>query len=215
MRQAGDTFDPEAHIYRRDGIYVPSCTQVLSFYGITKEGPEGPREHARVRGDAVHRMIEDTESGENMGRDIEIPEGCTVDEIFSRYEAYLLFRREVPIKNLVLEYWRIAETGRFAYGVTPDIVCSMEGRPCVIECKNTYSPEKTHPIQTAAQVLACYSPASVIPEEWLRFALYLKGDGKYKLKAHTDYRDFSAWGRMLAGHEEARRLRGDKIWSPV
>jgi len=210
-----EQFDAATHSYYRDGIWVPSVTQVLSFYSITKEGPEGPREHARIRGDIVHRMIEDSENGEKMAEVPEIPDGFTADEIWNRYSAWVRFRGDVRISELILEHGRIGEIDGYIYGVTPDVICRMEESYCVIELKNTYAPESTHPIQTAAQVIAALRP-TVTPalwDRWKRFALYLKGDGSYRLKPHTDQRDFYVWRKLLAGHEEARRLRGEKVWS--
>lgn len=200
-----DSFDPVSHIYRRDGIVVPSCTQILGHF-FPPTAPQGRLEHARVRGDYVHHLIETHERDGDIEDADPLPEGLTHDEVRGRFAAYINFRSDVPIQKIQLEHWRIAEVDGYLYGVTPDIVGIIDGVPSVIECKNTYSAEVTHPIQTAAQVSS--APASIWgPGTWRRMALYLKPDGKYKLVRHNDLDDFRRWRIFLAAYSEMRRMK--------
>lgn len=212
-----DKFAPHSHTYTRDGIIVPSCTRVLDWSGIVPVGPEGPRERARIRGSIVDEMIQESERGGDP--EAAIPERCDTDILIEaeyRFQQWLRFRREVVIRKLRIQRWSIVDIDGYAYGVTPDIECEMEGKLAIIDVKCTCNDEKTHPLQTAAQTIAALHPRT-FPDLWgqvKRFSLYLKKDG-YRLKPHTDPGDFYTWRKLLAAHEEIRRVRGEKLWTPL
>lgn len=59
-------FDAESHVYRWNGLAVPSVTQVLGAVGIPDLSaiPAGTLEAARVRGTRVHKLCELYDLGE-------------------------------------------------------------------------------------------------------------------------------------------------------
>ena len=194
-----DHFDPETHVYTRNGVRVWSCTQVLEGMGLVNhEGiPARVLENARTRGEAVDNAITDLEFGcHASGEEL-------TGEYEARVNAWRRFRREVPLKIVRMQSWKIVEISvegfSYLYGVTPDVEAILDGRPVVIDVKNTYSEEKSHRIQTAAQADTYFDPERV-----RRFCIYLKDDGTYKLKEHTDERDRHRWRMLLAAHEERR-----------
>ena len=59
-------FDPDSHLYRVDGIIVPSVTQVLEDVGIVDYSrlPGSTREMALRRGSAVHAACHYDDEGD-------------------------------------------------------------------------------------------------------------------------------------------------------
>ena len=156
------TFDKETHIYKIDGVVVPSNTQILSETGLvdsswyTQEGAD--------RGTAVHLACQLHD------------EDPIVEPYLSAYKKFLAESKfvpeliEVPMANHI-----------HRYGTTIDRTGMLNGRDVLLELK-TGVEQPFWPIQLALQ-------NECLPKRLIRAALQLRIDGTYRLHEFMDPND--------------------------
>lgn len=188
-------FAEESHIYSYHGEKFLSVTQVIRLAGLGDDfsavpGPVMAR--AQRRGSMVHLATQFYD------------EGCldmaTVHESIRGYvDAYIQFRKDRPIKVIEVEK-RMVDVGLGLAG-TPDLICFMGGRRCVIDKKTSQAMSKSMGLQTAGYKMLWNAQHPFQPV-YDRYGLRLEKSGKYKLVAHDDYDDELAFADCLGREED-------------
>jgi hypothetical protein len=159
----------ETHTYNPD---LPSVTEILKDAGLIDGTWWHPE--ALLRGQYVHEICEYFDEGKL--------DWDSVDPRLSGYlEAYIDFRRETPMQGAWVEISRRSKD--WLYAGTPDRV--IVDRPRAIYDLKTGQPERWHGLQLAAYVQMLDDPYS-----YRRFGLYLKPNGRWRLKEYprADFR---------------------------
>jgi hypothetical protein len=172
------TFSEQDHKYYLDSVEVPSVTRVIKEAGLMGDFCGG-NESAMQMGSNVHLLLELEDDGQ-------------LGEYAPEYEPYLTayraFKKDTKAQVVEIEKRVCSETYRFAG--TLDRVMDLPGIGRSILDIKSGSPSPSHAIQTSAYQLAFNAPLSYSNGgAHNRFALYLNGEGKYKLEQHKDRRD--------------------------
>lgn len=177
------TFNPESHSYTIDGQPAPSVTQILAAMGFVDS--TWFTDYGRERGKLVHRIIHWHITGEL--------DETTIDPALQGYfDAWLLFEKETGFVSTATEKPMGSVLHRFCG--TPDHIGALYGYESVIDCK-TGAIAPWVGIQLAGyEILYGKGPLK-------RYALHLKEDGKYSLKAFTDRQDRNIFLSALACYQ--------------
>ncbi|MFH2075229.1 MAG: hypothetical protein ABIJ57_07775 [Pseudomonadota bacterium] len=130
------TFEPGEHLYRWNGVIVPSVTGILgewvqtgNFYISTFTGARIPVEafdKARDFGTAAHRMIA-----------LDIAEDLDEDALDPKLAAVL--KNWQQLRGMIRPEIIMSETPLYCsahgYAGTPDIVCKIKGVLSICDCK--------------------------------------------------------------------------------
>lgn len=168
-------FNPATHTYRVGGVEWPSVTTVINEVLLPGRFAS---EEARQRGIEVHRL---TTILDSEGEDATYEQAEPV--YWTYLDAYKRFIYDTGFKPRLIE--TIVKNDDWRYCGTIDRTGVLAGADAVIDIK-TGVPTASHPIQLAAYA-ACLS------KPHRRFALYLRGNGTYKLEEfskRTDLRLF-------------------------
>ena len=173
-------YDDAEHVYRLDGVPVPSVTQALTLTGRIDTSWFTPE--AAERGRRIHTYAEllDTRTidGVSFVRDREIP-----DAIGGYVEAYRAMRRDVrPVYDAIEQAcWH----PQLRYGGRPDRGCRrIFGGPGTLELKSGGEAD-WHGVQ-----LAGYERLRRRGGRWV---CYLQANGRYKIRqcrAADDHHEF-------------------------
>ena len=186
------TYNDETHEYRQDGRLVPSLTGMLAADGLNghlDHVPATTLEAKRDFGSRLHLALAKAEYG--FGVEEEFKQQCVDWLDLCRKMKWL---QGNPIwKNCELPV--LAQYEGFVFGFTPD----RAAPEAVVEIKGTYSPQVSHGIQVALQVLGMG-----YPRETPRFVAYFDRDRLKKLVqcGPTIKRD----GQTLDVFAEAERI---------
>lgn len=168
-------FDPDTHIYRLDGIRLPSVTQLTDIYGANVENPdlELTMEAAAERGSILHGYIEHRLRGRARG-DYELP-----DAYADYADGVDLFLAEHELDPMLVEspLWGEAEGVRYAG--TPDYVGLLDGKLCILDWKFVSQVQKT---KVGAQLNGYWSLCldnDIFPEAL--YCVQFLPDGTYRL----------------------------------
>lgn len=164
-------FDPATHTYTLDGTRLVSVTQALKAAGIIDD--TWYSSEACLRGTYVAQATELADRGELDEENLDPALKPYVDA----WKGFLLDTgcRVVTIESPV---W----SSLFGYAGTLDRVVNFgHGIDCIVDIK-TGGVEDWHQLQTAAYQLALEMPAD-------RMAVYLRDDGTYSARSHTDPND--------------------------
>jgi len=175
------TFDEVKHVYRLDGVVIPSVTTLMKplsaamYDGIDEE----TLNKAAEKGTIVHNAIEDYVK---YGFDV-IPE-----EQAGYFEAYKSFAKDYkiePIENEKRIYHKALR-----YAGTADCIAKIDGKITLIDFKTT---SVLMPMLTRVQ-LEAYKKAleSMGYKVEAKMIVQLKKDGKYKIELH-ELNDLEAW----------------------
>ncbi len=172
------TFDKEKHVYTYDGKTVASVTHVLKASGLIDD--RWFDDLSRERGKAVHKAV-----SLSLINDLDY---AGLHAMIKPYvDAFLKFKSLVKFEPIIKLCERRQINLQYNYAGTPDIVCTLNNRPALIDIKTGAS--ATARYQTAAysefQLIKCYRPD--------RFDLRLFPDGTYKLNRHDDPNDFNVF----------------------
>lgn len=156
------------HEYLVDGQHVPSLTQMLEADGLNGHLDSVPPAVLQAKaewGTRLHLALQKAEYG------------CGVDDGFQVHcAAWLEVCRKMqwgplPVwKNCELPV--LAQVEGFVFGFTPD----RAAPEAIVEIKGTYSPQVSHGIQTALQVVGMGYPRSTP-----RYVVYFDKTGLKKL----------------------------------
>lgn len=165
-------FDPAAHRYWLDGTELVSVTRALKDAGLVNA--DWFSEAARLRGTHVHEACAMLDDGELE----------SVDPSYAPYvAAYESFLRDAKPEWAFIEH-RVCDP-RLGYAGTLDRAGFLNGRWALIDLK-TGGEATWHGPQTAAYARLVPHGSGLKPD---RFALYLRGDGTYRLCPLTERKD--------------------------
>jgi len=154
-------FDQATHSYERDGVRLPSVTQVLKSVGIID--PEKYAPGSAARGTAVHLACQYLDEGD-------LDESTIPTPLAGYLEAYRKFLADTGWKWTGIEQQMAHPT--LAYAGTLDRIA-----PDLILDIKSGQPEPSHKWQLAGYAMMFPSPLKLT-----RFALYLASDGRYSIK---------------------------------
>lgn len=187
MTTATVQFDELNHIYQKDGVVVPSVTQVLTLAGLSDFSTVPPHilEKARQVGTAVHEASQFLDEGD---LDLESLDPSIVGYMV----GYQKFREEHGFKATLIEHRTVGEHEGMAYGMCFDRLGSMNGYDCevLLDIKTSSRPSASWAIQTAAYVDGWHNDP-------FRLIVHVAKDGSYKLIRHEDGEDFEVWRSAL------------------
>lgn len=174
----GLTFDAEPHEYRYNGRVVPSVTKVLSVLP-NKLGfvDADTLEEARLRGIAVHRMVELHCKGE-LG---EVPEW--MQPIYARYLQFEAETRFEMIRSEYRVYHAVCD-----YAGTLDLFGYVHGEAAFIDVKRSFLAGAAIRMQIAAYHEA-YCEQEKVGKSAKRYALKLNENGPYRLEEFKNQRN--------------------------
>ena len=167
------TFDEDKHIYRLNGIIVPSVTQVMKPLSdeTYRDVDSKVLRRAAGKGTAVHNAIENY-------LDFGIED---VDPDYSGYfMAFLRWFDEYKPQVIATEYRLYHKF--MGYAGTADLICDIGGKLYVIDYKTT---QRIEELLVKVQLKA-YSQAlgSLGAEPKRAASLHLKKDGTFDFQAH-------------------------------
>ncbi len=175
-KQSEVQFDDATHTYHFDGKVVPSVTQVLKSAGMIDD--RWFNQGARDRGRIVTVAIELHSKGE-LGT---VPEGY--EGYVGAWVTFLVDTGFVP-RDVEKPFFNRL----YGYAGTPDVEGRVPGatRRLIVDVK-TGCDAPHYPIQTAGYDMAYSHPHD-------RWCVFLKPNGAYAIRQHTDPRD---WDVFLA-----------------
>ena len=186
-------FDEELHRYfDQYGRRYDSVTGILEAEGYIDT--EWFTEEAALRGTEVHKAVKKLSRREAEIKDFR------KNYWFDYLEAYIWFCVDTGFQPHWIE--KIVCDERFQIAGTLDMTGTLRGRKVLIDLK-TGDFEDWHPVQ-----LAAYAVMGRI-EDYRRYTLHLKSDGKYTLKdSHRrlgSYQEakWAAQWALIAGHWRA------------
>ncbi len=176
------TFEPVEHVYRANGVIVPSVTQILEILDECWRVPPDALRRAADLGTAVHLACE-LDDRDDLDED-------TLDPIVAPYlAAWRRFRLETGFAPEMVEQ-RVFHPS-YQYAGTLDRVGTVAGKRSVLDIKSGES-WPSHGPQTAAYQQALLAAGEKTVS---RCAVYLRADGTYRLQALTGKSD---WAVFLA-----------------
>lgn len=169
------TFEEVGHVYRLDGVAIPSVTSLLgklhSFAGV----PEDVLEAARERGTAVHKA---TQYFDEDDLDEAMLDDRTAGYL-AGWKAFVAMKRP---------QWTAIERPVFhplhRYAGTPDRFCVMDGVESQIDIKTAAQSHPVWDLQTSAYNHAAGKPSA------RRYTCQLRPDGTFKL---IEWKDAASW----------------------
>lgn len=172
-------FDANNHEYIVDGAVIPHITGMLEATGWIDD--RWYTEESCERGGCVHRLTADYDLG-----------ALDVESCISKYRGWLL-GHVTAMQILQPRFTHIEEPlvsdREGLYGGRPDRAGLLMGASGVLEVKSG-GIEKGHPIQTALQAILVAPEMGLPPESLLRYALYLRDNGRFHLEPHDKRGDF-------------------------
>lgn len=183
---SGLSFDPEAHRYTRDGVAIPSVTQVLQATGFVDFSyVDAVRlERAAELGRAVHRAIE-----------LHVLGDLAVDRLHplvaARFNAYLQFERETGFVCTAIE--QPLAHPLYGYAGTPDQRGHLLQGRAIVDTKISVQLGRWVGLQLAGyeELTRAHEPGDRSPI--YRFGLRLCEDGHPLITPFTDRGDRSTF----------------------
>jgi hypothetical protein len=204
-------FDPTTHIYRVDGVQMPSVTQLLDDAGLTPDySVVAPRvrEHARQRGIHVDACC-DLLDQDDLDWSSVHPEAVPYIEAWARFcadEGYEPVAGQVPLYH-----------PRYGYAGTADSIGTLNRQWVVVERKATQKMAATYALQLAGYSQAPYAAPTgggpLRPVPWgtpARLGVQLKRDGTYAVVLYEDAEDLATFLGVVALYRW-RGLRRDAL----
>ena len=181
------TLEESGHVYRADGVIVPSVTQVLSDVGIIDYSmiPAGDRERYLQRGEDVHVATHYDDEGD-------LDDSALQEDLSGYLLAWRKFRVDTGFTPDLIEHRGFHE--KYRYAGTLDRTGDWKGRKILLDMKTG----KAAPFVRIQ--LAAYAGFFEHPGSFHRVSVELHGDGTYQLQEFrcSDYRqDFSVFVAAL------------------
>lgn len=190
-----NTYNPADHVYRVDGVRVPSVTQVLADVGMIDDRWFADESRERGRIVAIATALYDR-GILNMDK---VPEHCQpyVERWIEWCKAFPFGRENII--HIEEPMWHT----ELRYGGKPDRIAWAFGRRTVIEIK-TGNAARWHELQTAGYKELARSGA----ERDARMAVYLNPDKPTKCVLHENRCDTDAWRACLCVHHWQHNRKG-------
>lgn len=187
------------YIDMRTGEERPHITGMLEQTGWVKTGFY--TEEGSDRGTVVHSLTEDFDLGVLSREDItREPFGLYALGWVDAMERLRPQHRD-PERGAMERGWEQVEvlhlSPRYGFGGKPDRVGLVFGADAVVEIK-TGGRDKSHPIQTALQVLLLEHTRPFPPTAWRRLCVYLRPNGRFTIEPHENPRDIEEARRVIA-----------------
>lgn len=185
-------FDAATHTYidGATGEELPYISQMLDKAGLVDD--LWMTVESRERGTCVHKLTADYDLG-----------AMDVESCVSIHRGYLLGHAAAMavLKPEILKVEVPMVHSVYRFGGRPDRIVRLFGVRGTLEIKSAVE-AKSHRIQTALQAILDAEDAGMAPEDIGRWVLYLKPDGKYKLRDHNrdayeKARDFNEARRII------------------
>ena len=189
------TLEESGHVYRADGVIVPSVTQVLSDVGIIDYSmiPAGDRERYLQRGTDVHVATHYDDEGE-------LDDTTLREDLIGYLAAWRRFRADTAFTPDLIEHRGFHE--KYRYAGTLDRTGDWKGRKILLDMKTG----KAAPFVRIQ--LAAYGGFFKSPASFRRVGVELHGDGTYRVQEFPckDFQaDFGVFLAALAVYREKRR----------
>lgn len=179
------TFDEETHIYRWNGMVIPSVTRILGMLTDLKHIPADVLRYAADRGKAVHY-------GTELYDEDNLDWASVDDELVPYIEAWADFRATTGFTPTLIEH-PVFHPALF-YAGKLDRVGTMDGEIVLLDIKTSKTMYPTVGPQLAAYATALATEKSA-PNVTRRAAVQLKDDGTWALHEYEDKHD---WPVFLA-----------------
>lgn len=185
MRSEPFRFNDARHEYTNlDGRRLPHVTGLLTAAGHITD--EWFTDESCERGRVVHELAAEYDLG-----------ALDAATLVSKYRGYLLGHvaamRAIPHHWLHIEVPAVSPRG---FGGTPDRVGEIYGGLGVLDLKSGLE-FKAHRYQTALQAILCEQELGLPADRQLRFTLYLRASGRWKLIEHRDPADIREADRII------------------
>jgi len=127
-------FDEESHVYRVDGHFVLSTSDIIAMNGFVNYGsiPSAILAHASWRGTQLHKAIQFFEE------DNEVPQ--IPDEVLPYFQAYCRFRTQYnfePLGTFETQIVYLHDGCEQAVGCTIDLRGLVNGVPYILDAKTS------------------------------------------------------------------------------
>ncbi len=187
------TFDETNHIYRLDGVQIPSYSEISRVMGIVDYGdvPQYFLEAARKFGQAGHYA---TRLWDNKT----LNEETLSSPLIPCLNEYKQFLRDYKVEILPQYTEKPICSFRYRYGVTPDRVCIIKGELSILELKFVEVMKPGTAIQTAAQKLAVEEYHKIKIKA--RYGLQIPLNGKCRPCFYKDKSDENTWLCFLGAY---------------
>jgi hypothetical protein len=189
VKSAPFRFNEEQHEYvDTAGRRVPHITGLLAVSGWIDD--QWYTDTSCERGRAVHELVAEYDLG-----------AVDLASYAGQYRPYLL--AHAAAMQVIPHEWRHVEVPAvhptLRFGGTPDRVGTVYNGLGVLDIKSGLQ-SRAHAIQTALQAILCEPELHLAPERQVRFCLYLRPDGRYRLIEHRDPANIREAHRILARH---------------
>ena len=169
------TFDEESHVYRLNGVILPSITQAIAAAGLVDT--EWMTELGRWRGTQVHTATQMDDEDELDEDSLDDVYGFAPGEMVSYLEGWRQFRKDYEFVPTLIEEPLYHKAHLYAGRIdrAGTMMYNRRKTKAISEIKTGASVGATAE-QTAGQAHLLENPPS-----WTRFEVRLMRDGKYKL----------------------------------
>lgn len=187
------TFDEAAHVYRVDGVVIPSVTQILSELGYSNieiaerfnaEAVEHKRQLGKLVHQAAHYWDENDLAIHNAQGHLMIHE-----RVYGYLKGYLAFRAATGYEPATNEGRGVGEHLGMRYGMTFDSIGKFNGKlPWVIVDLKTASgsAQRSWGLQVTAYTMGQTFQPKVAHSQFLKILVQLFPDGKFKVFSSAD-----------------------------
>lgn len=189
-------FDAYAHEYLDPATndVLPHISGFLKAGGLVDD--RWFKEAHSMRGRIVHTLTADYDLGAISD----------VASVVSECKGYL--QAHVKAMSILRPTWEHIEVPfvnwRHRFGGRPDRVGKIDGGWAVLDIKSGVKTPAAQ-VQTALQCILVADDLVVPPQSMLRFVLYVKKDGRFKLDRNTDPADFDIAYRLLRTQYDVAR----------
>lgn len=167
-----NTFDSDSHIYKLNGLPVPSVTQVLKSVGLIDDS--WFTEASAWRGSVIHMVCQLDNEGD-------LDEESVAPEVAGYLAALRAFKRDTCFVPELIERSLFSTLHHFAG--TPDIIGkTFDGRHVVVDLKSGAIQKATRLQLSAYQILAVENGITYIP---YRVAVRLQPGGRYRCTPYS------------------------------
>jgi hypothetical protein len=187
-------FDEDTHIYRVDGVVMPSVTQILDAYtGLEFVNRELLRRAAEF-GNHVHRACDLYDTGQ-------LDEASLDPALVPYLDGWKAFLEDTGAVVVLSECWLASRRHGYA-GTLDKLVWWGKSKRLVDVKSGTVVPRTVGP-QTSAYAEAYTEETGERIRD--RYCIHLPGDGKYRSHRLNDPRDFPIFKSALVVHNWYRR----------
>lgn len=190
--------DQQNHVYSKDGIELPSVTQVLSRAGLYDFSVVNKHdlEVARQKGVAVHKMIE-------LFYADSLDEDGLPEWMVPIYVRWIGFLRESGFNAIESE--RMIYHPRYRYAGTLDLYGDIHGEYTLIDVKRSFFAGPVIGLQLAAYREAYAEENGAHHRKARRYALRLNEAGPYRLEEYDDNSDWAVFLALLTADNWKRK----------